>query len=1285
MSSTFTPPENLSELDPLFTAPTGPVWSAGAADILEADRADERVYLLRRLPDAQSMLRVAPLLGQVTRFDHARMWGPSYWTRTDEGVWVATPRPHGVRLTEAGLSRLSWAEALDLWRPLAEAVTRLHRRGMVHGSIAPWNVWFDEASWRLTAIDAGCWIGEDFEQLDDERVWLAPEMRRRVDERDPTPATDVYGLARLLAWLTLPREQNGKGEQAGAERPNYTGLPAYAIPTIERALGAEPSRRPSRVADLVGATVPRPFSETEAAKELFAESDLVSVMHARVSEIERLEHPKFGAGLKFYLNRDQLGSGPERIGAFFYEKQAPDVFDSVKWVWEGCELNLIDARVVENSAGERFVTGHDTTLPVLEPHMPISVSNVLDAEGCPSRFLVDQRYRGGSSRPLVFGNLVHGLLDDLVEPEPPGFEEAFEARVADLRLDMLAAGMRDDDLGQLRKDAQQHFANIERFTARRTGDADAHDRVGWSGRTVEVTRYSTRYGIEGRVDLVAQDQRDGLQIVELKSGKSWDGHMSQLRFYKFLWEGLAEERGLQVNGHILYSRQGRMQAAPMQDTERERRILRARNELIACLRSQVDASYDYDAPFFMQYPSACRASACNFRRDRCQRQTQVLGLADGVSPWDAVAGGRWEGFEPEVVARGWAWQEHFARLIEMERWASTAELGAVLHPGRLQERKDNYAAVDDLELVRAYPESGYIEFRGDHGQIFSPGDYLLAHRGDFNTSHILRGRVVAVEPDKLTMTTRGAAIAAELVGAGWILDKLPARLGFRQAHHALYGALEHSEADRLEVLLRPESSRARQLVSDQDRRYSPDDKTTALNPSQQQAVERAVTAPAGALIQGPPGTGKTTVIAHAVRELVSRGKKVLVSAFTNTAVDTILNKLLEVGFDDFVRVGRANRSPDLQRTLEAGGRDPKEYFSADMGAELVSLDVLADDLLDKSVIASTAHRCVSSPVMEFLRDRRGDIPFDVAIVDEAAQITEPMTLAAINLGERFVLVGDHRQLPPIVENEQAHSNFVEGLHLDLEADDELGGVGAGVDTTVGTSRFEMPEELRELGCAGLDRSLFERLAERLPHVMLDEQYRMNAQIMAFSNEAFYGGQLRAHASVAEQTLELGAQAVEHAGGPIAEILSAKYPLAFADVEHDGQGRHNEPEARALVDTVAALLDADDAPSVGVVSPFRAQVYLIRTLLADRLGKAAAQVDVDTVERFQGSERDVILVSLVKTERAGDFLADERRLNVTLTRAKEKLVVFGSRSCLELNPLYRKLIEQPQTHLVTWNP
>ncbi len=353
MFSTFSPPENLAETEPDYRAPTGAVWRLGGPEVLDGDGGIEQEFLVRKLGLARSMLHVAPLLEQVTRFDHPRMWGPSYWRRIEDAVWVATPAPRGDLLAEASLERLSFAQALELWRPLAEAVARLHRKGMVHGQIAAWNVWVDEAAGKLTATDAGCWIADDFSSLDvDESPWLAPEMRGAAHERDPSPAADVYGLARLLLFLTLPREQALKA------RPNLQGIPGYAIPSLEAALSERPSQRPGRVSELIGAMAPRALHEQELPD---VEAETTSFLHARVSGIERLEHPKFGEGIKFYLHRqDSSSEGPqaseapstEALGAFFYEKQAPDVFNSVKWVWDGCELNLLDARVVIDVAIE---------------------------------------------------------------------------------------------------------------------------------------------------------------------------------------------------------------------------------------------------------------------------------------------------------------------------------------------------------------------------------------------------------------------------------------------------------------------------------------------------------------------------------------------------------------------------------------------------------------------------------------------------------------------------------------------------------------------------------------------------------------------------------------------------------------------------------------------------------------------------------------------------------------------------------------------------------------------
>jgi DNA replication ATP-dependent helicase Dna2 len=415
-----------------------------------------------------------------------------------------------------------------------------------------------------------------------------------------------------------------------------------------------------------------------------------------------------------------------------------------------------------------------------------------------------------------------------------------------------------------------------------------------------------------------------------------------------------------------------------------------------------------------------------------------------------------------------------------------------------------------------------------------------------------------------------------------------------------------------------------------------------------------------------------------------------VTAQTNTAVDTILAKVLDAGVRTFLRVGHESRSGELASLIASEGANPALFFTESLAQQAGSLRELGNALKESPVFGCTTHAAAGSSALEYLRREYPSPVFDVVIVDEASQLTEPLLLGSLCLGRRFVLVGDHLQLPPIVESPQALSVFLDPGSMRYAADEVMDGPMDLPNAPIKT--FALPEELRRIGVAGLDRSLFERLVTRLPHVMLEEQYRMNAAIMAFSNREFYGGKLRAHDDVAGHTLRYTPGYLDAQPAALRPILNPDMPVTFVDVDGADDARTNPAEAQALVETLLPLINPEaflhggphgPRPSVGVISPFRAQVQLIRELLYQKLGPQAQRIEVDTVERYQGGERDIILVSLVKTERAGEFLADTRRLNVTLTRARKKLIVFGHKPCLAHSPLYRLLIEQPETQLVTW--
>ena len=474
-----------------------------------------------------------------------------------------------------------------------------------------------------------------------------------------------------------------------------------------------------------------------------------------------------------------------------------------------------------------------------------------------------------------------------------------------------------------------------------------------------------------------------------------------------------------------------------------------------------------------------------------------------------------------------------------------------------------------------------------------------------------------------------------------------------------------------------------------------------LDDAQRRAVRRALGAEELFLVHGPPGTGKTTTLVEAARQHVARGDSVLCTADSNVAVDNVV-EMLAGGGADVVRVGHPARvTPALRsHTLDARLREDETWIAAEelrdraFGikdrqedlthpsgrhrrgmsnerirelaeagrgsrgvsasriremAEWIELQEEADELFRRAdalreeavdgliraadVVCSTN----STAGSDLLADRR----FDVVAVDEATQATEPSCLVPLVLGERAILAGDHRQLPPTV--------------LSREAADR-----------------------------GLDRSLFERLAGAHGGdvlEMLTVQYRMHRRIMDFSSERFYDGRLRAAEEVAGHTLrDLGFDdgRVE---GRLRGITVPEEPVVFVDTaggnggerqRGDSSSRENPEEA----DLVARLADSfrwAGIPDreIGVISPYADQVDLVRRELDD-----AEALEVHTVDGFQGREKEVVIVSLVRSNERGEvgFLQDVRRLNVALTRARRKLVVVGDAATVGGQDVYRDFLD-----------
>ena len=440
-----------------------------------------------------------------------------------------------------------------------------------------------------------------------------------------------------------------------------------------------------------------------------------------------------------------------------------------------------------------------------------------------------------------------------------------------------------------------------------------------------------------------------------------------------------------------------------------------------------------------------------------------------------------------------------------------------------------------------------------------------------------------------------------------------------------------------------------------------------LNQTQENAVNMVLRAKDVAIVHGPPGTGKTTTLVEAIRETLMRENQVLVCAQSNMAVDWISEKLVDRGIN-VLRIGNPTRVNDkmlsftYERRFEAHPNYPhlwairkairefKNHRSRRVTdgyhQKLESLKGRATELevrINNDLFGEA--RVIASTLVGAANRLLDGQKFTTLFIDEAAQALEAACWIPLRRASRVVLAGDHCQLPPTVKSIAALK-------------------------------------------AGLGKTLMERIVEMHPEVvtLLKIQYRMNDDIMRFSSNYFYGGQVESAPEVKFRSiLDMDVPMTWIDTSEFADLVSDGSPVGAFKEEFVGEsfGRINKAEAELTLLALQNYFEKigkqrllDERIDVGIISPYRAQVQYLRRLLMKReyFKPFRRFISINTVDGFQGQERDIIVISLVRSNDEGQigFLRDLRRMNVAITRARMKLIILGNAPTMTRHPFYHQL-------------
>ena len=924
--------------------------------------------------------------------------------------------------------------------------------------------------------------------------------------------------------------------------------------------------------------------------------------------------------------------------------------DTVDELWRYAQLNLLDVTVDDNGV-------YTPSFIVLEPDYLLDISSLAecykDYGSHPANYFLSRLVPIENARPLLLGNIANLFLDEWIyagEKEPDYTEcmkKAFRQYPIELAAcEELRNPQKEKEFAQ---DCRMHFEHI-RETVQKTFlqpgyNLDKNDAV------LEPSYICEALGIQGRLDYM---QRDMSSFIEMKSGKADEYAMQgrlepkennrvQMLLYMAVLEYSMGQERRSMHPYLLYTRYPLLYPARASWAQ-VRRIINLRNCIVA---SEYGVQLHNHPSFTQRLLAQINPSVLN------QKGLQGRFWEQYLKPSISRFGERMELLTP--LERTYFYTLY--NFITKELYTSKSgdvncesRTGAsALWLSTLDEKRDAGEILYDLTIVENHASQAHKAFIilsiPQYEETFLPnfrnGDVVVLYErnnGMDNVTNkmVFKGNIESITDNELRIRLR-AAQQNPLVfpeNSRYAVEHDTMDTTFRSMYLGLSSFMD-ANPERRELLLGQRPPRFDMAYEDRIARTTDDFERVAL---------KAEAACDYFLLVGPPGTGKTS---RALRRMVEHfyacpSTQVLLLAYTNRAVDEICRSLSAILPQvDYIRVGSE---------LSCDARFRKHLLE-NVLAECNNRREVNIRMADCRIYVGTVASIASKPELFKLKH------FDVAIVDEATQILEPQLLGILcarfkdgrNGIGKFILIGDHKQLPAVV----LQSNEQSEVH---------------------------DEGLRRIGLYNLKDSLFERLyrfhlqEEHCRAVdMLCRQGRMHPGVASFPNREFYAGKLEA----------LG---LPH------QLENVDAPVRFIPSERDTEsvsGKTNRNEARIVAQLAADVYHLyketfEVNRTLGVITPYRSQIALIRKEIQALGISALNEISVDTVERYQGSERDVIIYSFCVnylyqlkflpnlTEENGVWI--DRKLNVALTRARRQLYITGVPDILNHNLIYRRLIQ-----------